>query len=142
MVDFSPDSLCGGGDVAAGVARRFDGGLRGTAIFAMEPEAALELARGHGPDREPVALFTGLGGTILSELLLGATEGLERDTELGPARLAESSLMAIMAATHAPSDTLVITMRAQLVVRERDRHDFDVHLMLEPKLVQGLIGEV
>ncbi|MBW2272608.1 MAG: hypothetical protein JRG96_05015 [Deltaproteobacteria bacterium] len=141
MADFSPDSLCGGGDVAAGVVLRFDGGLRGTALFAMEPEAALGLARGGGPDREPIAFFTELGGTVLSELLLGTTEGLDRDSEMGPPQLEESSLMAIMASTHAPSDTLILTMRADLVARDRERDAFDVHLMLEPKLLHGLLGE-
>ncbi len=141
MVDFSPDSLCGAGDVVAGVVLRFDGGLRGTALFAMEPEAALDLARSHGQDREPVAFFTELGGTLLSEILLGTTDGLDRETELAAAPLEERSLMAIMAATHAPSDTVILTLRADLVVGEDTRYAFDVHLMLEPKLLQGLMDE-
>ncbi len=141
MVDFSPESLCGGGDIVAGVVLRFDGGLRGTALFAMEPEAALDLARSPADERDPVVFFTELGGTILSELLLGTTEGLDRETVLGPAQLEERSLMAIMTATHAPSDTVILTLRAALEADESSAYAFDVHLMLEPKLLHGLVED-
>jgi hypothetical protein len=141
LADFSPENLCGDGDIVAGVVLRFDGGLRGTALFAMEPEAAFVLARSHGQDREPISLFTELGEAVLSQILLGTTEDLDRGTELGAARLEERSLMAIMAATHAPSDTLILTLRVDLIADEETRYAFDVHLMLESKLVERLVGD-
>jgi len=157
---------CGGGELVAGVSSRFAGALRATALFAMEPEDALESLRAGVPEAEPLGAYTALGRSVsecvVSALAAGAEAGdAPGDTpaagirQEGDASLQEDSVIATLLATHAPSDTVIVLVGVDLLVAARspsapsepsDAKAFEeatrayVYILVEPKPFAALLG--
>jgi hypothetical protein len=147
------------GDVIAGVLQRFDGRLSGTALFALDPGDALlwlqSAAKGEGDsdgadgadgeeEGDPLARFVDFGSRIIAGLVESLAAVGADEIRLGPPRLEERSWMAALLATHAPSDTLVITLTGELGfeiagVSAALVAPFAVQILLEPKLVAGIV---
>ncbi len=127
-------------DVAAGVAQRFRGALRGTSVFTMEPEGALAWARSVEPANEPervIATFVDLGSRVLGDVVSAVAQAIhDAKVEFDAASLQESSRVAIVIATHAPSDTAVVTLGLD-VEFDGVAHTAQLDLLLEPKLLAG-----
>jgi hypothetical protein len=128
-------------DVAAGVAQRFSGALRGTSVFSMEPEGALAWSRwalGAGSDPDQVIpTFVALASGILSDLLATAAHAMHGGSvNFDTAGLRESSRVAIVIGTHAPSDTAVVTLGLEVEFDDQAQRAH-VDLLLEPKLLPG-----
>ncbi len=130
-----PDRVaCFDGDCVAGVVNRFRGGLRGTALLAMDPEDALAWVRSKPDEHNLLEAFVDLGHTVQTSLLdeIATGLGLEVDTE--PGELREDSVALILFATHAPSDTAVVVV-SLLVAAGDDVVPVQIYLMVEPKLL-------
>lgn len=107
LVDFSEAAVGGSGDTIAGASLRIEGAVGGTAIFAMDPEHALEWLQGPGPAGPELEHFLERCQRLMGELA-GAALRFDAPCIVGPARLEEGSLAEAVVGTHAPSDTLVL----------------------------------
>lgn len=134
LADFPEGALVGDGDLVAGVAARFEGPFAGTAIWAMEPEDALAWVKAAGDGGDPIAGYVALAGGGLSAALSGWGRSMDRDFVLGVTALREDGLAGILLATHAPSDTLILSIRIDLEVggRALPAH---VYVLIDPKLL-------
>lgn len=130
-----PESApCFDGECVAGVASRFEGGLCGSALLAMDPEDALAWVRSKPGDADPLEAFVRLGETVQSGVIIeiGAGLGLEMRTQ--SSELREDSVPLILFGTHAPSDTAVVVV-SLLVASGDEVLPVHVYLMIEPKLL-------
>ena len=141
LADFSDVSEADQTDVVAGVAQRFSGALRGTSLFTMEPKGALAWSRSVvGPKSEPervITAFVELAGHVLSDLIGTAAQAMHGgQPDFDAASLREDSRVAIVIATHAPSDTVIATLDLE-VEFDGVSHAAHVDLLLEPKLLSA-----
>jgi hypothetical protein len=132
-------------DVIAGVFLRFDAPIRGTALLAVDPGDALLWLQMDDSDEEPLARFVTLGGKMLGAVLSGLAPENDTETSEGTfsGTLEERPLMAALLGTHAPSDTVIVSVDAELAF-EIDptigtlHTPFTVQLLLEPKIAANL----
>ena len=138
LADCGKSGVLADGDLIAGVMLRFEGALSATALLALEPENALAWARAVGPCPEPVDRFVALGEALLSPLVRSIAGILDpAEIEAGPASLEERSVIEILVGTHAPSDTVILSlvlavMAGDVCVPAR------VYVLIEPKLLLTL----
>lgn len=126
-----------GDDLVAAVIGRIEGGLPGSAGLALEPEEALAWAR--SGDGDPIASFVALGRALLEGLAQAIGEVTRIETGFHDPRLAEQTEPCLLAATHAPSDTLVLSARMRIESRG-EAHLAVAHLLAEPKHVGRLVS--
>ena len=132
------------GDRVAAVVQRFEGHPSGTALFALDPgDALLWLQRGDG-DEDPLERFVDWGSRVLSGVIETLASAWETELRIGEPKLEERSLMAALLGTHAPSDTVVLSLHGELRFPVLDvpeiRAPFSLQLLLEPKLVDGILS--
>lgn len=127
-----------GDDCVAAVLARLEGGCPGSLAIVLEPEEALAWARTAG-GRDPLASFVELGRTLGGGLAAALGEGLRRKVVVEDARLVEATEPLVLATTHAPSDTLVVSVRLRLEVRDEVLAAV-AHLLLEPKRMAQLLS--
>lgn len=136
--DFGDRGLCLSDDMIAGVMGRLKGVMPGTANLVLEPEEALLWAR-LGGGEDPLALYVTLGQTLLEGVATFLAEVLEGEVDFDGARLVEQSELAMLVATHAPSDTIVFSTRMRIVARD-ESFDAVSHLLVEPKYLAQLLS--
>ena len=136
--DFGDRGLCLSDDMIAGVMGRLEGVMPGTANLVLEPEEALLWAR-LGGGEDPLAMYVTLGKTLLEGVATFLAEVLEGDVAFDGARLVEQSELAMLVATHAPSDTVVFSTRMRIVARD-ENFDAVSHLLVEPKYLAQLLS--
>jgi hypothetical protein len=136
--DFGDRGLCLSDDMIAGVMGRLKGVMPGTANLVLEPEEALLWAR-LGGGEDPLAMYVTLGKTLLEGVATFLAEVLEGEVALDGARLVEQSELAMLVATHAPSDTIVFSTRMRIVARD-ESFDAVSHLLVEPKYLAQLLS--
>jgi hypothetical protein len=130
-------------DVIAGVVLRFDGPCRGTALLAVDPGDALLWLQMEESGDEPLARFVAQGRRMLEAVIARLAGERAGEACFGPPSLEERPLMAALLATHAPSDTVILSLDAQLAF-ELDptigtlNTPFTTQLLLEPKVFQQL----
>jgi len=138
------------GDVIAGVLQRFEGRLSGTVLFALDPgDALLWLQSAQAPDgdselADPLARFVDFGSRIIAGLVEALAAVGRDEVWLGPPALEERPWMAALLATHAPSDTVVLSLTGELGFEIEGVHPalaapFAVQILLEPKIVAGIV---
>ena len=130
-----PDRVpCFDGECVAGVVNRFEGGLCGTALLAMDPEDALAWVRSKPGEQDLLAAFVSLGTTVQTSVVgeIGMGLGLAVRAESG--ELIEDSVPVILFGTHAPSDTAVVAI-SLLVAAGDEVLPVQIYLMIEPKLL-------
>ena len=138
--EFGERGLRAGDDLVAAVVGRIEGGLCGSLCLALEPEDALVWAR-MASAAEPLEGFLALGRGVLEGLATAIGEALRRATPLEEPRLREDSEPCLLAATHAPADTLVVSARLRVEVRD-ETLGAAVHLLLEPKSFGRLLARL
>ena len=136
--DFGDRGLCLSDDMIAGVMGRLKGVMPGTANLVLEPEEALLWAR-LGGGEDPLAMYVTLGKTLLEGVATFLAEVLEGEVAFDGARLVEQSELAMLVATHAPSDTIVFSTRMRIVARD-ESFDAVSHLLVEPKYLAQLLS--
>jgi hypothetical protein len=125
-------------DVIAGAMMRFMGGLSGSALLALEPEDALTWVRTSTSDVDPIDRFLELGSQIVRGVVGALAEGWRRSVEFGVASLEEQPVLAVLLGTHAPLDTVLLSLHLQLVCPEVDAPAC-LHLLIEPKPLECLL---
>ncbi len=145
LADFDPGAAARGpsGDLIAGVVQRFEGPISGSALLALEPgDALLWLQRGDD-DADPLARFVEWGSRLLEGVTRALGDALGGEVVCGPGSLEERSLMAALLGTHAPSDTLVLSLHGEMafpVARLPEiRAPFGLHVLLAPKRVAAVL---
>ena len=144
--EFDPDRVASGpsSDLVAGVMRRFDGPLSGSSLFVLDPGDALLWLQLAG-DAPPLDSFVDWGGRVLEGFVGCLAETLQVEVEPGAPKLEEGALLAALLGTHAPSDTVVLSLHGTLTfpvpVEELDeiQAPFGVHLLLEPKRIARIL---
>jgi len=138
LADFGDRGLCLSDDMTAGVMGRLEGVMPGTANLVLEPGEALLWAR-LGGGEDPLAMYVALGKTLLEGVATFLAEVLEGEVAFDGARLVEQSELAMLVATHAPSDTVVFSTRMQIIARD-EKFDAVSHLLVEPKYLAQLLS--
>jgi hypothetical protein len=148
LSELDPDRASGGlsSDVIAAVVQRFDGRLTGTGIFALEPgDALLWLQRGDSDD-DPLARFVDWGSRVLAAVIDVLAEGWDANVRLREPVLEERPLMGALLGTHAPPDTVVLSLHGELRFPVANVPElcapFSMHVLLEPKLVDGILSSL
>lgn len=146
IADLDPDSVSRGlsGDVIAAVLQRFTGQLPGTALFVLDPGDALLWLQREGAAEDPLGRFVEWGGHVLSGVIEELAAAWQAEVQHGVPVLEERPLMAALLATHAPSDTVVLSVQGELVFQvpgvDEDMHaPFSIHVLVEPKFVGGIL---
>lgn len=129
-----------GDDLVAGVIARVEGGLCGSALLALEPDEALAWVRACGAT-DPLDTFVSLGGCVLDAVAQALRAATRTKTAVCPARLVEESEPVLLAATHAPADTLVVSARLRIVVRG-EAFSAAIHLLVDPKYFTKLLSSL
>jgi hypothetical protein len=138
--DFGSDPSHGRGDeLVAGVLLPFRGTLTGAGLLSMDPEDALAWAHSDGSCEDPIETILELGTRMLSAVIESASAALQAPTEIGKAKLEESSLAGCLLSTHAPSDTVLIRTRIEITAGHQSQHA-NLSLLMEPKVVSALLG--
>ena len=129
--------ICGQGDRMAGILARFSGGLDQVALFAMEIEDALGLVHGLARGGDPLAAYTTLGQGFLEAVARAIAPG--DSAQVGDATLHEETALQALLGTHAPSDTVVVSIALDLLGGRGDgnRPAF-VYVLAEPKPFRAL----
>jgi hypothetical protein len=111
-------------------------------LFAMESEDAFALFQQVSEGADLLATYTELGSELVAQAaraLAGGAVG----TQSGTASLEENSVISILVGTHAPSDTVIVTLRLELSSRrgEASTPGF-VYLLVEPKLFGATLAVI
>lgn len=126
-------------DVIAGAMMRFGGGLSGSALLALDPEDALAWVRAATSDVDPIDRFLELGSRIMKCVIEALAEGFRRSVEFSVASLEEQPVLAILLGTHAPLDTVLLSLRLQLTCPEVDAPAC-LYLLIERKPLECLLS--
>ena len=140
LAEFGERGLRVGDDLVAAVVGRLEGGLAGSLGLVLEPEEALAWAR-TGDASDPLDGFLALGRGLLEGVATALSEALRASTSLQGAGLIEASEPCLLAGTHAPSDTLVVSARLRIEARD-ETFPAAVHLLLEPKYFSRLLASL
>ncbi len=138
LAEFGEQGMRLSEDLVAGVIGRLEGPLPGSLNLVLEPEDALAWSQ-IGNDGDPLETFVSLGTVFLKGLAVAFSEVLEADSQFHGARLVEEPELAMFVATHAPSDTLVFSIRLQIDVRDETFSAIS-HLLIEPKYLTQLLS--
>ncbi|MFO0690218.1 MAG: hypothetical protein U0900_16080 [Myxococcota bacterium] len=140
LEEFGERGIRVGDDLVAAVMGRLEGGLPGSAALALEPEEALAWAR-IGGEGDPITAFVDLGRAVLEGLAQAISEVTRVRTRFEDARLAEQTEPGLLASTHAPSDTRVLSARMRIETRG-EVFSAVAHLLAEPKQVGRLLASL
>ena len=138
LQEFGERGLRVGDDLVAAVMGRLEGALPGSLGLVLEPEEAFAWAR-IGGAKDALESFVTLGRALLEGIATALTEGLRRETVFVEGRLVEAAEACLLAATHAPSDTLVVSARLRINARD-EALSAVVHLLVEPKHFSRLLS--
>jgi hypothetical protein len=124
--------------------QRIGGRLDGTALLAMEPgDALLWLQRGDD-DSDPLGRFVDWGNRLIAGVVDSLATALQAEASLQEPTLEERPLMAALLGTHAPSDTMVLSLQGDLAFPVSGvpeiQAPFSIHVLLAPKLVAGIVA--
>lgn len=133
--------ICGRGDRIAGVLARFSGRLEQVGLFAMETEDAFAMLRGGAAADDPLDAYTQLG----CEIVRAVTAAIDPagGQQQGDASLQEDSAIRALLRTHAPSDTVVVSVSLSLPGnRDEEFLAAHVYVLTEPKPFDALRSEL
>jgi len=140
LEEFGERGMRVGEDLVAAVMGRLEGGLPGSTGLALEPEEALAWAR-IGGEGDPIEAFVALGRAVLEGLAQAISEATRTRTRFHDGRLAEQTEPCLLAATHAPSDTRVLSARMRIETRG-EAFSAVAHLLAEPKQIGRLLASL
>jgi hypothetical protein len=151
IADLDPERVCGAisPELIAGVSQRLTGRLAGTALFAVDPGDALLWLQREGLQREgaaddPLARFVAWGSCVLVGVGEALASAWQVEIDFGAPVLEERPLMAALLATHAPSDTVVLSLQGELAFDVAGggeiRAPFGVHVLLQPKVLDAILS--
>lgn len=117
LEEFAERGMRLGDDVAAAVLGRLEGGILGSLALALEPEDALAWAQTANAS-DPLAVFVDFA-RVVEEGVAAALGGVVRErTAFTGATLVETTEPCVLATTHAPPDTIVVSARLRIEARD------------------------
>lgn len=131
LEEFGVRGLRLGDDLAAAVTGRVEGGVTGSLALVLDPEDALVWLRTAG-SADPLEAFVALGRVALEGIAAALAEVMRTRIAFSGARLVEATEPGLLAGTHAPSDTIVVSARLRIAVRDESLAAA-AHLLIEPK---------
>ena len=140
----SSSEICGRGDRIAGVLVRFSGRLEQVGLFAMETEDAFAVVQHRAWADDPLGTYTDFGRDIVRAVTAAIdSRGVP---QAGEASLWEETAIQALLGTHAPSDTVVVSVSLQLSVAGEAARTGYVYVLAEPKPFavvrsEALVGE-
>jgi hypothetical protein len=134
LADLSERVPCFEGECVAGVASRFEGGLCGTVLLAMDPEDALSWVKAKPGSPDLLASFVALGASIQTSIVKEIGTGMGLEMRASASELREDSVPMLLNGTHAPSDTAVVAI-GMLVAAGDHVLPMQIYMMIEPKLL-------
>lgn len=138
LAEFGESGLCLSDDLVAGVMGRLEGAMPGSLTLVLDPEEALLWSR-LGGDGDPLETFVEIGRRLLGGVARAIGELLSGEVRFEGAALAEAPELAMLFGTHAPSDTLVLSTRMRVDVRDEVLTAAS-HLLVEPKYLAQLLS--
>jgi hypothetical protein len=139
LANFPQGAVCSDDDLIAGVLVRFEGGIAGTALLAMDPQNALDWVQAAGARPDPIATYLELGRLLLGEISRELASQFSAEIELSSASLQENCVGAVLLQTHAPSDTAVISTRFDIAAGDSVLPGY-VYVLMEPKPLGSALG--
>jgi len=131
-------------ELIAGVSIRLTGRLTGTALFALDPGDALLWLQREGAADEPLRHFVDWGRVVLTAVAEQLASAWQADLGVGAPVLEERPFMSALLGTHAPSDTVVLSLQGELCFEVAGAGDirapFSVQVLLEPKVLAGILS--
>jgi hypothetical protein len=111
-------------------------------LFAMESEDAFALFQEVAAGAELLATYTAFGSEIVAQAARALAGGCV-GTQSGTASLEGNSVISILVGTHAPSDTVVVTLRLEISSScgEASTPGF-VYLLADPKSFRATLAEI
>ncbi|MBJ18647.1 MAG: hypothetical protein GY910_18025 [bacterium] len=138
LSDFGERGLCLSEDLVAGVMGRIEGVMPGSLNLVIEPEEAFLWAR-LGSDGDPLDVFVEIGRRLLGGMTTAISQILSGEASFEGAALVEEPELAMLVKTHAPSDTLVFSMRMRIDIRDEVVSAVS-HMLVEPKYLARLLS--
>jgi hypothetical protein len=135
LKDFPEQAVFCGQEMMASVLVSHRGKLLGTSVISLEPRHALELIRSLGVEGDPLETYRKAGAGILQGMLgwFRAADGLP--AELGDPILEERSLVATILGTHAPPDTMVVSLEMRFASNGQSFPAY-LYLLLDAKVLR------
>ncbi len=138
LADFPSGAVFCDDDLSAGVLQRFDGQFSATALLALDPADALSWVRCHGSPSDPLATYRAIAEQLLRHLVGRLAVVFDIETQPGPLSLEEHSVVDTLLATHAPSDTVVLSLCLEVGTSALS-FTAAFYLMVDPKRLAALL---
>jgi hypothetical protein len=128
-------------EIMASVLVGHRGRLRGTSVISFEPRHAFQLIGSLGVKGDPLDIFRIAGASVVEGLLgrFGAAGG--SPVEFGDPALEERSLVATVLGTHAPRDTMVLSLEIGFESVDQAFPAY-LYLLLDAKVFQSTLGSL
>jgi hypothetical protein len=126
-------------EMMASVLVSHHGWLLGTSVISLEPRHALELIRSVEVEGDPLDVFRMTGAKLLQGILGRLGAGGAPTLEFGDPTLEEDSLVATVLGTHAPRDTMVVSLEIGFV-SARQAFPAYLYLLLDAKVLESTLG--
>jgi hypothetical protein len=139
LSDFPEQAVFCGEEMMASVLIGHHGKPLGTSVISLEPRHAVELIRSLGVEGNPLDIFRTAGARVLQGMLRWFGTGGGSPIEFGNPVLEERSLVATVLGTHAPPDTMVISLEIGFVSVEQAFPAY-LYLLLDAKVFQSTLG--
>jgi hypothetical protein len=138
LKDFPEQAVFCGQEMMASVLVGHRGRLLGTSVISLEPRHALELIRSLEVEGDPLDIFRRAGAGVLQGMLawFRAADGLP--AELGDPILEERSLVATVLGTHAPPNTMVVSLEIGFASTGQSFAAY-LYLLLDAKVLQSAL---
>lgn len=139
LSDFPARAVFCDEEMMASVLVSHRGRLPGTSVISLEPRHALALIRSIGVEESPLDVFRKAGASVIQGILgrLGGECG--SPLEFGGPILEERSLVATILGTHAPPETMVVSLEIGFVSAEQALPAY-LYMLLDVKALQSALG--
>jgi hypothetical protein len=138
LSDFPERAVFCGGEMMASVLVRLRGPIVGTSVISLEPPHALTLIRSLGVEGDPLETFRTAAAGVLRGMLgwIGAAGGAP--AEWGDPILEERPLVATVLGTHAPPNTMVVSLGLGFA-SSGQAFPAHLYLLLDAKILQTVL---
>ena len=138
LTDFPEQAVFCDEEMMASVLISHRGKLLGTLVISLEPRHALTLIRSLGVEGDPLDIFRRAGAGVLRGILGWFGAASESPAEWGDPILEERSLVATVLGTHAPPNTMVVSLEIGFL-SARQAFPAYLYLLLDAKVLQSAL---
>jgi len=139
LSDFPERAIFCPEELMASIVLSHHGRLPGTAVLSFEPPHAFQLIRALDLAGDPLGGFRTTLANLVRGLLAGFLRAGEATVAFGEPCLEENSLVATILGTHAPPDTLVMSLELGFVSPDLSLPSY-FYWLLDAKLLETTLG--